>query len=138
VKVFVDTSAFAALENRRDGRHESATREYRRLIRARTSLLTSDYVFDEVVTLLKVRAGAQIALAWGKRLLASSLYELLIVDRTLLDSALDIFGGALDQAFSFTDCTSFALMRAHRIDAAFAFDDDFRRFGFTQVPAGRR
>lgn len=138
MNVFVDTSAFAALENRRDTKHESAVREYRRLVRRRDQLVTSDYVFDEVITLLKVRAGAQVALAWGRRMLASSLFDLLVVDRALLEDAMDVFAGALDQPFSFTDCSSFALMRNRSIDAAFAFDEDFRRFGFTQLPARRR
>ncbi|MBI4729337.1 MAG: PIN domain-containing protein [Acidobacteria bacterium] len=138
MSVFVDTSAFAALENRRDARHEAAVREYRRLIRARASFLTSDYVFDETLTLLKARAGSQVALRWGERMLASSLFDLLVVDRPMLEKALGVFGSTLDQPFSFTDCASFALMRAHGIGDALAFDDDFVRFGFRALPERRR
>lgn len=137
MKVFVDTSAFAALENRRDAHHEGAVRTYRRLIRDRASLSTSDYVFDETVTLLKARAGPQIALRWAERLLSSTLFELVVVDRGLLEDAVRVFGGALDQPFSFTDCTSFALMRTQGVDAAFAFDEDFKKFGFEQLPQRR-
>lgn len=137
MNVFVDTSAFVALENRRDAHHQEAVREYRRLIRAGTFLVTSDYVFDETVTLLKVRAGTEIAARWGERLLASALFDLIVIGRETIERALTLFAGTGDQAFGFTDCASFSIMRARGIPVAFAFDEDFRRFGFDQVPRRR-
>lgn len=137
MKVFVDTSAFAALENRKDSRHDLAVRDYRKLIRKDAILITSDYVVDETITLLGIRAGREVAHDWGRRLLASALFRLHIVDRDLLEQALRIYGTAADQAFSFTDCSSFALMRAADIGVAFGFDDDFVRFGFEQTPSRR-
>jgi len=35
--------------------------------------------------------------------------------------------------FSFTDCTSFAVMRQLGITTAFAFDEHFEQFGFIRV-----
>jgi predicted nucleic acid-binding protein len=35
-----------------------------------------------------------------------------------------------DKDFSFTDCTSFVLMKKLRIEKAFAFDDHFVQTGF--------
>ena len=40
-----------------------------------------------------------------------------------------------DQAYSYTDCTSFVSMRRLRLDRAAALDQDFRREGFAVVPA---
>jgi len=134
VEVFVDTSAFVALENRGDAVYLAAVRQYRGLLRAGSSLVTSDYVFDETLTLLKIRASAQVALHWGKRMLASSLFHLVVVDRAMIEDGLEVFESAIDQPFSFTDCTSFALMRRRGIGTAFAFDEDFVRFGFDRVP----
>lgn len=137
MKVFVDTSAFAALENRKDARHAPAVREYRRLIRSDAILITSDYVFDETITLLGLRAGRAVAHSWGRRFLASALFQLEIVDRGVLEESLRIYGASQDQPFSFTDCSSFALMRAGDIGVAFGFDDDFVRYGFDQTPSKR-
>ena len=51
-------------------------------------------------------------------------------------SAWEIFVRYADQSFSFTDCTSFALMRAMRISEAFTFDrTDFGAAGFVAVPS---
>jgi len=135
--VFVDTSALVALENRSDGAHRGAVRTFRRLLKEGAALVTSDYCFDETLTLLKLRANAAVAAAWGRRLLSSSLFEVAFVDRSILEAGLDVFEGAADQPFSFTDCTSFAFMRSRGIDTAFAFDDDFTRYGFRRFPAGR-
>jgi len=134
LKVFVDTSAFVALENRKDAAHAAAVGAYRKILKGAGVLVTSDYVFDETLTLLKRRAGSAVAVEWGRRLLASALFEVLFVDRAVLEASLQVFEGAADQPFSFTDCTSFALMRAHGVDTALAFDDDFARYGFSVLP----
>ncbi|MBF0336470.1 MAG: type II toxin-antitoxin system VapC family toxin [Nitrospirae bacterium] len=36
-----------------------------------------------------------------------------------------------DKIYSFTDCTSFVLMKEKNILEYFSFDEDFRRAGFT-------
>lgn len=135
--VFLDTSAYIALESRSDGNHQAAVRTFRRLVADRVSLWTSDHVFDETVTLLSRRVNVEAAVAWGKRALASRLISIEISDADTIRRALAVLEDAPDQAFSFTDCCSFAMMRARRTKTAFTFDQDFKRFGFEQVPRRR-
>jgi predicted nucleic acid-binding protein len=46
----------------------------------------------------------------------------------------EIFSSYEDKVLSFTDCTSFALMRERRLLEAFTFDADFERAGFVVSP----
>ncbi len=55
-------------------------------------------------------------------------------DSSLRSRALSVFRKAADQRFSYVDCLSFALMRARGIGEAFAFDEDFVRYGFVVRP----
>jgi len=50
------------------------------------------------------------------------------------DAAWTLFERYRDKTFSFTDCTSFALMQRLRLDAALALDGDFRSYGLQCVP----
>lgn len=49
-------------------------------------------------------------------------------------AAWQIFARYRDQTFSFTDCTSFAVMRALRLTEAFTGDQHFRTMGFLLKP----
>ena len=56
------------------------------------------------------------------------------VNRELRQRAGQIFAQFHDQAFSFTDCTSFALCEAHHIQHAVTVDRDFVIFGLVILP----
>ncbi len=49
-------------------------------------------------------------------------------------AAWSLFCDRSDHRFSFTDCTSFILMRRLGLSVALALDDDFRAEGFAVVP----
>jgi predicted nucleic acid-binding protein len=49
-------------------------------------------------------------------------------------AAWGIFEKHTDKEFSFTDCTSFALMEAEAIRNVFTFDQHFSQYGFESVP----
>lgn len=134
--LFVDTSAFVALVDKKDKNHSSATRLLKQLSRARRPLITSTDVADEVVTLLRMRIGHGVAVRAGDAIFDSTWCRLLEIDAALRESAWRLFKRYDDQTFSFTDCTSFAVMTALTLDEAFTFDRrDFGAAGFTALPA---
>ena len=132
--IFVDTGAFLARYASRDQHHAVAVHGWQELGAQRRRCLTSNFVLDEVLTLLGRRisysfAAERAAVFWGSTALTIVRPE----ERDEL-AAIELFSKFADQRVSFTDCTSFALMRRHRIRRAFTFDRHFEAAGFETWP----
>jgi len=56
------------------------------------------------------------------------------VNGDLRKRAWEVFVKYRDHRFSYTDCTSFAVMRQMGIDKVFGYDRDFEVVGFVVVP----
>lgn len=97
-------------------------------------MYTSNYTIDETLTLLKDRCGVNVALSFRQDLEKSTSVTVLWLERENEAKAWKIFRTHKDKAYSFTDCTSFALMEEYAIKNAFAFDKHFRQYGFNQLP----
>lgn len=97
-------------------------------------LITSNFILDETYTRLRRRGGIKIAVAFGDNVRASRQMKVITIERAMDERAWQIFTKYADHDFSYTDCTSFAFMRAKKITEVFAFDADFRVMGFTVLP----
>jgi hypothetical protein len=128
---FVDTSAWFAYANRHDPDH---TRIRTALQTFQGRLVTSNFIFDETVTLCLYRLGHQVAAAVGAVLLDATVVALLRVTPEDEQSAWALFLARPDKTYSYTDCTSFVLMRRLRLQRAIALDTDFQREGFLLLP----
>ena len=134
-EVFVDTGYLLALERRTDENHPRALDHWRSLKdQGMPKLVTTTYVFDEVVTYLNSRGLHASAVKTGKRLLGSPSVELVHVGNSLLHEAFNLLEGRPDKRYSLTDCVSFILMRGRGISVAFAFDRHFEQEGFVKEP----
>jgi uncharacterized protein len=129
--IFVDTSFWVALTNRRDSRHREASA----LLAAHETdrLVTTSDVRGETWTFLRRRAGHSTAVRFLDALSASPRVELVRVSETTETEASGWLRRRDDREFSWVDATSFATMRALRIVEALAFDGDFSAAGFTEV-----
>jgi len=83
---------------------------------------------------LKDRCGSETAISLREDLEASSAVRILWVELGDETSAWRIFKTHRDKAYSFTDCTSFALMEKHAIKNAFAYDRHFAQYGLNKLP----
>lgn len=130
--IFTDTSAWYAYVDKSDAYHPAATQFIQTL---KTPLATSTYILDETVTLIKAHVGHSAAVCFGEKLRQEQIAKLLRITEQDEQRAWEIFVRYRDKEFSFTDCTSFALMERLGIDTAFAFDEHFRQYGkFVVVP----
>lgn len=130
--IFTDTSAWYAYIDKSDAEHDSAVKVVKNLNRP---LITSNYIFDETLTLSKLRMGHHVAINLGQKLWNREVASLVRVTEDDESRAWEIFVQYEDKGFSFTDCTSFAIMERLRLDTAFAFDDHFVQYGkFIVIP----
>ena len=132
MKLLVDTGALLALALRRD-RHHGAAVTFLRSV-AHGSFVLTDLVLAELATRLRARAGTAKAVAIVRDLLNSRRYEVVFVDRTLIEAAVAKMERYRDKALTLPDCASFALMDQLGLDTAFAFDTDFRDCGYHMLP----
>ena len=129
--IFVDTSFWVALQNRRDDRHGAAT-SLLELHRDR-QLMTTNHVRGETWTFLRRRAGHQEAVAFLDAIGRSPRILLVAVGEEQEDAALRWLRRHDERTYSFVDATSFAVMRERRVALALAFDGDFSAAGFQEL-----
>ena len=129
-EVFADTSALYALVDRKDAGHDEAKAAVGRLVRGGRRLVTTDYVVAESVNLANARGGSLVA----KRVLdlveQSTGLRVEWVGLERFDLAKGFFRKHSDHGYSFTDCTSFVVMRELELGDALTTDGHFRAAGF--------
>lgn len=97
-------------------------------------LITSTWIFDEVVTFFNSRNKHGKAVEIGNRLLQSSFVTMIPVDSILFRKGWEVFQQYDDKSFSLTDCISFVIMREREISEALTFDRHFTQAGFQRLP----
>ena len=141
MSILVDTGAWYAVANRSDRHHADARRFYTQYA-PEGSLVTTTLIVAETCSLLSARLGHPAALTFWQTLRETRI-PVLTVDAVDLEGAWHISQAFQDQAFSFVDCTTFALMERTGIVDAFAFDAHFlvyrygpeRRRSLRRLPA---
>jgi predicted nucleic acid-binding protein len=125
--VFVDTSGWYAMIDRKDNSHPTA---HDFIQKNRLPLVTTDYVMDETATLLLIQLGHGYAVRFFDSLQTSRMVQLVYLKPAQIEATMDLFRNRPDKGWSFTDCSSFVLMREYGLQRALAFDEHFRQAGF--------
>lgn len=136
--LFVDTAGWAACADGSDPDHARCRAARDHAIESGQTLVTTDFVVDETLTLLRLRLGLAAAEAWWRQIDGTRRLRWERIDGDRFEKARATFFQHRDKAYSFTDCTSFAVMRELRLTHALTTDRHFRQMGFQVVPALRR
>ncbi len=96
--------------------------------------VTTDYVLDETLTLLRSRRSLDDAIAFIEKIRGSKSVKVFWIDEGVFEKALNTFRDSSGRLWSFTDCTSFALMKELSVSDAFAFDIHFEEVGLNLHP----
>lgn len=129
--VFVDTGAWFAWMDRADPDHDRIIPCFEE---NRSRLVTSNYVLDETITLMRFRLGVDAARRFGDLAFEHALSRVEQVRPKDEVAAWEIFKRFSDQEYSFTDCTSFAIMERLKAEYALTLDSDFRSYGIPCLP----
>jgi predicted nucleic acid-binding protein len=130
-RLCVDTSGWFAYANKADPDHAAVGKVFREFD---GRLSTSNFVFDETVSLCLYRLGHDTALKVGSVLLDTDTVDMIRVTPEDEQAAWKLFRSRQDKRYSFTDCTSFSLLPRLGIATVVALDADFRTEGFHVLP----
>jgi uncharacterized protein len=129
-ETFIDTSGFFALVVKRDAMHARSLAWLNAANGSKKHAVTTDYVLDETATLLKVKGFGHLIRPWFDRVKQSEMIRIEWMDEARFNAASEFFFRHADHDYSFTDCTSFVVMRELGLVEALAKDKHFAEAGF--------
>jgi predicted nucleic acid-binding protein len=86
--------------------------------------VTSDYVFDETVTVVLVRSKSLDVAVTAGGLIRESI-AMIMIDEGIFENSWMTFKNQVSTNFSFTDCTILTLVKENHIDKIATFDKEF-------------
>ena len=134
--VFLDSSYFKALIDKDDDFHKEAIDIFTLLNEQKTQLITTNYIIDETLTLLRVKKNLQSVIKLRDMINAGS--PIITIYRVISEDDADAWHWFVKNWswLSFTDCVSFAVMKRLDLTHVATFDQHFKRAGFTIVGPG--
>ena len=126
-----------ACADRADPAHVACTAARDATLEAGRILMTTDFVVDETLTLIRFRLGLAAADAWWQQIDGSARLRWERVENDRFERARSLFFQYRDQDLSFTDCTSIAVIRELKLKTVITTDRRFQQVGFDVLPALR-
>ena len=130
-KIFVDTSAWIGLFVKNDKFHLKAVEIFQSIQKSKAVLYTSDYVVDETITTIRMKANHTQSLFALEAILDSHMTSLVYMNPDYFMKSTELYRKYKEHPFSFTDISSFVICQHLRIKNIFSFDGHFRLAGFT-------
>lgn len=132
-ELFVDTSGFYSLLVKGDDRHRQSSDILAEAAGSGRGFVTTDYVLDETATLLKARNHAAVLRRFIDTVFGSSVCQVEWTDAQRFVAVQGYYLKHLDQAWSFTDCVSFRVMKDRRLREALTKDQHFQHAGYVAL-----
>lgn len=136
-KAFVDTGFWIGFLNRRDQFHKQA-KDYFKVALDTYEIVTSTFIVYETISFINCSLkNHQLAVDFLDRIEEAQTlghFNILKVTHGIQEKALTLFKKLDDKDLSFTDCTSFTLMKKEGIAKALTFDVHFEQMGFVKEP----
>ncbi len=131
-KVFLDTSALAAFFDRKDRYNVETGMLFEKIALKKIRIVMTDYILNECITMILMRTNHSNAVKAAEFIFDSKAIELVWLDEPIKRKAWEYFKRHSDKKYSFTDCTSFVLMKEMKVTRYLSFDGHFKQAGFTE------
>jgi predicted nucleic acid-binding protein len=129
--IFIDTGAFFASKVKNDVNYPSAVEIEHQIKEGKYGkMITTNYILDELVTLLRGRVSHDETIQIGETIRKSPNIRIIWILEALEAASWKLFKEHHDKTYSFTDCTSFVVMRSLGMNIAFSYDSHFKQAGF--------
>ena len=134
--LFVDTAGWGDYLDRSSSKHLMAVRLIQQAALRRRRLVTTNYIFYELVALLssdRFHFPRQQVITAINSIKGNDLVEVLHIDQATDDEAWQLLENRLDKEWSLVDASSFIIMKRYRIIEALTSDHHFEQAGFTKL-----
>jgi uncharacterized protein len=132
-KIFVDTAAWIALLNTKDGLHFQAEQIRGQLEKQKAMIVTTEFVLLEVADALSSQPLRGKTVVFINRLRQVKNLQIIPVSQSLLAEGWELYSQRSDKDWGLTDCISFVVMTQENIAEAFTSDHHFQQAGFVKL-----
>jgi len=130
--IVLDSSFIIAYKIKNDKHHEKALEIMVDIAEGKYGMpIISDYIFDEIVTVILNKASFQDASEIGNMLIISA--DISYMDKDLFNNSWKTFQDQENTKLSFTDCSILTLMKNKGIKQIATFDKDFSKIKDIEV-----
>lgn len=138
-RVFIDTSGWACVFDRRQPQHQKAVDEFQNMRQNRDTVVTSNYVIGELVSLLQspLRVPRSQIIHIIDTIQSTPYIDVIHMEERTHNRAWNLYKTRLDKHWSLVDCASFVLMQEHDIQRSLTTDHHFEQAGFVRLLPSR-
>ncbi len=123
--IVIDASVFCAYANAKDIHHHNSKKIFSDILSKKYGeAILTDYLFDEIVSVIFRKTNKKTATEIGNVILNSEVF-LVQIDAVVFEKAWKIF--PKENSFSFTDCTTIAFNDTFGITHVATFDKEFSK-----------
>jgi predicted nucleic acid-binding protein len=137
MKIFIDTSAFLALLAQDQNIHLTAKKTLSELQKEHTIFFTSSFVLSETYTRIIYDLNITIAEKFHQMIVTGEkvgFMQVFWIDQILDPEIYNFYRKFSEHKFSYTDASSYLLVKKFRLDGIFTFDKSFKKVGLSVNP----
>lgn len=126
--IIIDTGILAAFANEKDENHTKAIKVLDEIVEKKygTPIIT-DYVLDEVVTLLYIRTKkVEISLDIGSKIIEEKFGKYFKIPKEIVEKTWLTYKSLISKGLSFTDCSLLEFAKLLDCDTIATFDGGFK------------